>query len=62
MSTGPADQLNQCSPLHASAGGWMEQEAAKVPERDGVPSEPDGVPLQGKWLWAGRQEAKGCLD
>src|SRR5215218_5577925 len=40
----------------------MEQEAAKVPELDGVPPQADGVPVQGKRLGAGGEEAKGGLD
>ena len=36
MSTGPFDELNQCGSLHIKGGGWMEQEAAKVPQPDGL--------------------------
>jgi hypothetical protein len=48
--------------LHGNAGGWMEQEAAEVPEPDGVMSQADRVAVQGKRLLASGKEAKGRLD
>jgi hypothetical protein len=61
-STRPSDKLDQRGPLHANAGRWMEQEAPKVPETDGVLPQADGLAVQGKRLWAGREKAKGRLD
>jgi hypothetical protein len=46
MSARLPDQFDQRGPLHTHVGGWMEQEAAKVPEPDGVPPQADGVPIQ----------------
>jgi hypothetical protein len=62
MAARPPDQFDQRGPLHTHIGGWMEQEAAKLPEPDGVPPQADGVPIQSKRLRAGREEAKGRLD
>jgi hypothetical protein len=56
------DQFDQRGPLHPRVGGGMEQEAAKVPEPDGVPPQADGVPVQGKRCGPGGEEAKGGLD
>lgn len=58
----PPDQFDQRGPLHTHIGGWMEQEAAKLPEPDGVPPQADGEPVQGKRLRAGGEQAKGGLD
>jgi hypothetical protein len=58
----PPDERNQRGALLGDAGGRVEQNGLQLPEPDRRDRQADAATIQGKRLWAGRQEAKRRLE